>query len=91
VWAGIVSRLVEGAPHTPFPDAEELDLVWIDPWTGGLPGPGCPGVMRVPFLPGTSPRKICDRDHAADWDSIWRARAADSLGVIEETEGLPPW
>jgi len=91
VWAGIVSRLVEGAPHTSFPDAEELDLVWIDPWTGGLPGPSCPGVMRVPFLPGTAPRRVCERDHSGDWESIWRARAADSLGVIEEEERLPPW
>ena len=92
VWADIVSRLVDGAPATPFPDAKGLELAWIDPWTGGLATPACPSTMRVPFLPGTTPERGCTRDHAADWEAIARAREADSLRQAAETPvGVPPW
>jgi 1A family penicillin-binding protein len=62
VWAGIMTRLLDGFPARTFPSDAGLDLAWIDPWTGGLAAAGCP-VMRVPFLPGTSPTRYCPGGH----------------------------
>jgi penicillin-binding protein 1B len=66
VWSGITERLLDGFPPTPFPGDAALELAWIDPWTGGLARPGCP-VMRVPFLPGTTPTRACPGGHTF-WD-----------------------
>ena len=82
VWAHIMTRLLDGFPAREFPSDRGLALAWIDPWSGGLAGPGCPSVMRVPFLPGTAPTEPCRRDHAADWEALRQARAADSLAAL---------
>jgi penicillin-binding protein 1B len=58
VWAGVMNRLLEDFPPTPFAGDAGLELAWIDPWSGKLAAAGCP-VMRVPFLPGTAPRDYC--------------------------------
>ena len=62
IWAGIVSAMLEGFPTEPFPGDAGLTLAWIDPWTGLLARSGCP-TMRVPFLPGTAPTRVCDVFH----------------------------
>jgi membrane carboxypeptidase/penicillin-binding protein len=75
VWAGIMSHLLEGFPPTPFPARDDLELAWIDPWTGGLARRDCPHPLRVPFIRGTVPKGFCTRDHRAEWDGA----RADSL------------
>lgn len=65
VWAGVMNRLLAGFPPTPFPSDRALELAWIDPWNGKLAGAGCP-TMRVPFLPGTTPRETCT--NAPAWE-----------------------
>jgi penicillin-binding protein 1B len=82
VWAHIMTRLLEGFEPREFPSDRTLALAWIDPWTGGNAGPGCPSVMRVPFLPGTAPTQPCRRDHTADWEALRERRAADSLAAL---------
>ena len=79
VWARVVKRLLEGFPPAPFPDRGDVQLAWIDPWTGGLARRDCPHPLRTPFLVGTAPRAFCTRDHAEDWDAIAAKALADSL------------
>jgi penicillin-binding protein 1A len=81
VWAGIMSRLLEGFPAAPFPGDAGLELAWIDPFSGGLATAACPSKMRVPFLPGTAPRRPCTTDHAAEADSLARADSLASAGA----------
>jgi penicillin-binding protein 1B len=81
-WAGIMQRLLDGYPPRPFDGSDGLELVWIDPWTGGRARSDCPHPMRVPFLSGTAPRGFCERDHGAEWIAIAEAqRRADSLAA----------
>ena len=54
----------------------DLELAWIDPWTGGLARQDCLSPMLVPFVHGSMPRQVCSRDHAADWADYY-ARAYD--------------
>lgn len=90
MWAGIVGEMLRGFPAEPFPGDAALQLAWIDPWTGLLARAGCP-TMRVPFLPGTAPTRVCGVFHpppdslgaegdstAAPADSIMGAAPADS-------------
>jgi len=79
VWAGVMNRVLEGFPATPFPERRDIVLVWIDPFTGGLARGDCPSPLRVPFVKGTEPRTMCTRDHAADWAAIAAKALADSL------------
>ena len=81
VWAGIMNRLLSDFPPTPFPSDAALELAWIDPWSGRLAMPGCP-VMRVPFLPGTTPHAYCTPSlpEEAPADSVAPA-GADTLGI----------
>jgi penicillin-binding protein 1A len=81
VWAGIVSRLLDGFPARPFPARDDIELIWIDPWTGGLARGDCPSKMRVPVVRGTGPRAACSRDHQADWARIQSEQAADSAAA----------
>jgi penicillin-binding protein 1B len=81
VWARIMTRLLEGFPPTPFPQRPDIELAWIDPWTGDLAGPQCPSKMRVPFARGTAPRTVCGRDHTADWQAVFAAQAAESVAA----------
>jgi penicillin-binding protein 1B len=83
VWAGVMRELIDGHPPTPFPGADQLELVWIDPWTGGLARAGCP-TMRVPFLPGTAPREACRVFHAVAPDSA----ASDSAGTAAPADSV---
>ena len=78
VWAGIVGDMLRGFPAEPFPGDAGLQLAWIDPWTGLLAGAECPA-MRVPFLPGTAPTRVCDVFHPP----------ADSLGAEEDSTAAP--
>jgi penicillin-binding protein 1B len=79
VWAGIVERLIAEFPPREFPDSRRLDLVWIDPWSGGLARMDCPRPMRVPFLRGTAPRRACEEDHAAEWAAVLERHLGDRL------------
>jgi len=90
VWAGIMNRLLADFPPTPFPPRPDLELAWIDPWTGGLARSDCPSTMRVPFLRGTAPRLACTRDHSADWEAIFAARAADSVTAVADSARAAP-
>ena len=89
VWAGIMGAMLQGFPARSFPGDAALTLAWIDPWTGFLAGPGC-AAMRVPFLPGTAPTRICNVIHPPP-DSL--AGAADSteagLGAPVPTDSVP--
>ena len=85
VWAKITSRLLQGVPPAEFASDRDLEFAWIDPWSGKLSSSKCPSQMRVPFLPGTSPRDWCALDHTADWEAKLAKRAADSLAVIART------
>jgi penicillin-binding protein 1B len=80
VWAGIVGAMVAGFPPEPFPGDAGLALAWIDPWTGLLARPGC-AVMRVPFLPGTAPTRVCPVVHPPP-DSL---AIRDSTGVAADS------
>ena len=80
VWAGIVGAMLAGFPAEPFPGDAGLALAWIDPWTGLLARPGCP-VMRVPFLPGTAPTRVCAIVHPPP-DSL---ATGDSTGVAADS------
>lgn len=87
VWAGIMSRLLEGFPPASFPGDPALELAWIDPFSGGLATAACPSRMRVPFLPGTAPRRPCTTDHAAEADSLARADSLASAGADSSRGG----
>ncbi len=82
IWAGVMNRLLEGFPPTPFPARSDIELAWIDPWTGGLARRDCPSPLRTPFVRGTAPTAFCTRDHTHDWEVIFAARAADSLEAL---------
>jgi penicillin-binding protein 1B len=83
VWAGIVSAMIEDFPAEPFPGDAALTLAWIDPWTGLLARSGCP-TMRVPFLPGTAPTRICGEYHAPADTLEADSTATDSLQAGSE-------
>jgi hypothetical protein len=93
VWAGIVKSMTQDEQPEAFPERSDLEIGWIDPFTGGRARPDCPSPMRVPFFPGGAPKTECPRDHTDDWqryyeeqmraDSVAASRAADTLGVIE--------
>jgi membrane carboxypeptidase/penicillin-binding protein len=80
-WAGIMNNLLAGFPPTPFPERSDIDLMWIDPWTGDLATELCPSKMRVPFVRGTEPRNACHKDHTADWQAKFEAEAAESAAA----------
>jgi penicillin-binding protein 1B len=88
VWAGIMNDLMDGFPPTPFPPRDDIDLVWIDPWTGLLARSDCPHPLRTPFVRGTAPITFCTRDHAAEWEQIHARASADSAQV--DTTGEVP-
>ncbi len=85
VWAGIMSAMLRGFPAEPFPGDAALELAWIDPWTGLLARAGCP-TMRVPFLPGTAPTRVCGVFHPPA-DTL--AAVGDSTAPVIEGS-LPP-
>ena len=80
-----MNRLLADFPATPFPARPDLELAWIDPWSGGLARSDCPSTMRVPFVRGTAPRLACTKDHSADWEAIFAARATDSLTAVADS------
>jgi len=86
IWAAIMNDLEQGFPPAQFPARNDLELAWIDPWTGLLARRDCPRPLRVPFLKGSAPTRFCTRDHAADWGAIQSKAIADSL----KREGLEP-
>ncbi len=93
VWARVMTRVLDGYPPRPFASDAGLDLVWIDPYSGGLARPDCPRPMRVPFLPGTAPTTPCRLDHAADWAKIRADALAESLRVdtsAVDSTAMPP-
>ena len=85
VWAGLMQPILAGRPPTPFESDQSLDLVWLDPWSGGVATSDCPSKLRVGMLPGTEPRTPCTRDHTADWERYWQLRSADSLGTAADS------
>jgi penicillin-binding protein 1A len=87
LWARIMTPLLDGRPPTPFESDQALEQVWIDPWSGGRARSDCPSRLRVGFLPGTAPTKLCDRDHSADRQAKLAKRFADSLGVLHDSAG----
>jgi penicillin-binding protein 1A len=80
IWAGIVSAMLRDFPAEPFPGDAGLTLAWIDPWTGLLARADCP-TMRVPFLPGSAPTRVCAMAHPPA-DSL---AAGDSTGVAPDS------
>jgi membrane carboxypeptidase/penicillin-binding protein len=98
VWARIVRDMTQEAQPEAFPVRDDLEIGWIDPFTGGRARPDCPSPMRVPFVKGTAPKTECQRDHMDDWqriydeqfraDSIAAARA-DTLGASDAEPGPP--
>ncbi len=89
VWAGIMTPLLRGFPALEFGSDKTLDLAWIDPYTGDLARSDCPSTMRVPFARGTAPRRMCARDHTADWERIRAEALADSLAA-DSAHVAPP-
>jgi membrane carboxypeptidase/penicillin-binding protein len=90
VWAGIMNRLLEGFPPTPFPERDDLELAWIDPWTGLLARRECPHPLRTPFLKGTAPTTFCTRDHTAEWEALHGNADAESLArAVADTAADP--
>jgi penicillin-binding protein 1B len=85
LWADIMKRLLLGFPATAFRERPDIELQWIDSWSGGLARSDCPSKMRVPFVRGTAPAKLCARDHAADWEALFQARAADSVRAVGDS------
>ena len=81
VWANVMNGLLEDFPPTPFPVSGNIELVWIDPWTGLRARSDCPSPLRTPFVKGTAPTKMCGRSHEADWVRIAAEKLADSLAV----------
>jgi 1A family penicillin-binding protein len=87
VWAGIARRMLDGFPERDFDGNGLLEQAWIDPWTGGLARQDCLSPMRVPFIRGSVPRRMCERDHAADWAEYYTRQAiADSIAHADEQE-----
>jgi len=79
IWAGVMGAMLQDFPAEPFPGDAGLTLAWIDPWTGLLARRDCP-TMRVPFLPGTAPTRVCAMVHPP----------ADSLGAgADSADGAP--
>jgi penicillin-binding protein 1B len=79
VWARVMSAVTAAEPVQPLPTHPEVTRAWLDPWTGGRARPDCPSPLRVPVVVGAAPTAVCDRDHAADWEAIRAAAAADSV------------
>ena len=91
VWAGIMNRLLDGFPATPFPARADQVVAWIDPWSGGLARRDCPHALRVPFMAGTAPLAFCDRDHTAERAAMAARALADSLGdAAADSAGVAP-
>ncbi len=92
VWAGIVRAMTQNSPPAPFPARDDLEVVWIDPFTGGRARGDCPSPMRVPFVKGSAPTAECTRDHAMDWQRIYEDQMrADSVAAARaETLGVEP-
>jgi len=87
VWAGIARRMLDGFPERDFDGNGLLEQAWIDPWTGGLARQDCLSPMRVPFIRGSVPRRMCERDHAEDWAEYYTRQAiADSIAHADEQE-----
>jgi penicillin-binding protein 1B len=82
LWARIMTPLFAGRPAAPFASDQTLNEVWLDPWSGGIATASCPSRLRVGMLPGTAPRFLCNRDHAADWERILSQRLSDSLATL---------
>src|SRR5207244_10748239 len=81
VWRRVMTRLLYGLPPSEFASDRGLEQAWIDPYSGGLARRDCPTPMRVPFLPGTAPRRSCTRDHTSDWRRIQVTSGADTLAT----------
>ena len=88
VWAGIMNRLLEGFPPTRFPERDDLEQAWIDPWTGLLARRDCPHPLRTPFFKGTAPTTFCTRDHTAEREAASARSLADSLANSADTIGV---
>jgi penicillin-binding protein 1B len=92
VWAGIVRAMTQEQQPEAFAERADLEIGWIDPFSGGRARPDCPSPLRVPFVKGTAPTAACAVDHTADWqriyeeqlraDSIARARADSVVGPL---------
>jgi penicillin-binding protein 1B len=87
VWAGIVAPLTLDPQPPAFPERDDLETAWIDPWSGGLAREDCPSPMRVPFPRGAAPREACALDHVEDWQRIFIAEArAESIAVAQAAD-----
>ncbi|MFO8024928.1 penicillin-binding protein 1B [Thiohalophilus sp.] len=58
VWGEIFAEL-PGQPLEPLPH-KELEYHWIDPRSGRISEPGCPGAAYLAFIKGTAPQKKSD-------------------------------
>jgi penicillin-binding protein 1B len=89
VWANVMSALLQDFPATPFTPETPIELVWIDPWSGGRARGDCPSPLRVPFVKGTAPSQMCHLDHVSDWARIEAKRSADSLAADSVRHARP--
>jgi penicillin-binding protein 1B len=60
IWATFMVKALAGQPKTPFSSPDNVTFADIDPETGELAGPSCPGVISEAFLNGTEPTKVCE-------------------------------
>lgn len=61
VWTEFMKRALHHYPEAikPFEKPEGIVAVSIDPYSGKLAGPDCPGTTEY-FVAGTQPRSMCD-------------------------------
>lgn len=66
VWGGIMTDMTGDQPVKDFQTPEDMEYVWIDPYTGGRATSFCPRNMRVGFLKGTAPKESCPKTHEGE-------------------------
>ncbi|MDP2178859.1 penicillin-binding protein 1B [Methylicorpusculum sp.] len=54
LWAGLMQKISTRPVMLTPPD--NVDLVWIDPFTGLLANKDCPGVSQFPYIRGSAPK-----------------------------------
>lgn len=62
IWVDFMKRALGDIPVSAFAVPDGIELVEIDPSTGLLAGPECPERVVEAFVPGTTPRIVCDHD-----------------------------
>jgi penicillin-binding protein 1B len=64
IWTQFMKGALAGRTSVPFEQPDGIEWVDIDRDTGQLASPFCPKVIKAPFLPGTEPQQVCERELA---------------------------